>query len=326
MKTLSIVVFLDGRPGHEKQTMGILQALSAITPLEVIDKKVVGISASSTAKNWINYLLTAFLPFTGQKNKYPVDIIIGTGTHTHIPMLLFKRACKSTGVADPKIVTCMTPEELLLNKIDLCCVPQHDMPVQGDNIFVTWGPPNNVTFSINHEPDKGLILLGGVDSKSHDWNNQSIVKKISKIIQKDPAMSWTISSSPRTPDDTCQLLENLPEEMENVSFFRSTETPTGWVEDQYALNSMVWVTGDSMSMIYESLTAGCSVGILPVKWKQQQNKFQKSIDRLVENKMVVEYEKWQSGAELPAYTQEPLNESRRCTEEILRRWWPDRLP
>ena len=326
MKTLSIVVFLDGRPGHEKQTMGILQALSAIIPLEVIDKKVVGISASSTIKNWINYLLTAFLPFTVQKNKYPVDIIMGTGTHTHIPMLLFKRASKSTGMEPPKIVTCMTPDALLLNKIDLCCVPQHDMPVHRENIFVTLGPPNNVTFSTSHEPDRGLILLGGVDSKSHDWDSQSIVKKISEIIQKDPTMSWTISSSPRTPDDTCQLLDNLAEEMEKVSFFRSTETPTGWVEDQYALNSMVWVTGDSMSMIYESLTAGCSVGILPVKWKQPQNKFQQSIDRLVENKMVVEYGKWQSGTKLPPHTQEPLNESRRCTEEILRRWWPDRLP
>jgi mitochondrial fission protein ELM1 len=188
------------------------------------------------------------------------------------------------------------------------------------------GPPNTVTFSSSHDPHRGLILLGGVDSKSHKWDSRSVVEKISNIIRQEAKMAWTISSSPRTPDDACRLLDDLAKEMEKVSFFRSTQTPDGWVEEQYALNSKVWVTGDSMSMIYEALTAGCSVGILPVKWKKQQNKFQKSIDGLIDKEMVVEYQKLQIGEQMGKLNREPLNEALRCAEEILRRWWPDRLP
>lgn len=326
MKPLSIIVFLDGRPGHEKQTLGVLQALATVTPVEVINRILIKPSTIQTAKNWLQYLLTSLLPFAAQKGELPADIIMGTGTHTHLPMLLLKRTCRRRGVEGPRAVTFMSTDALLQNNFDLCCVPQHDEPVKQDNIFITKGPPNTVIFSNNHDPQKGLILLGGVDRKSHEWDSRSVIKKISNIIQQDPQMTWTISSSPRTPDDACQLLDDLSKEAAKVSFFRSMQTPRGWVEEQYARNSIVWVTADSMSMIYEALTAGCSVGILPVQWKQRQNKFQKSIDGLVNKEMVTEYDKWQAAKSMDKLNQEPLNEALRCAEEILRRWWPDRLP
>jgi hypothetical protein len=78
-------------------------------------------------------------------------------------------------------------------------------------------------------------------------------------------------------------------------------------------------------MVYEALGAGCRVGILPVQWKKPNNKFQKSIDYLERRKMVATYAHWlhDTGEALqPAV----LDEALRCAEEILRRWWPDRLP
>ena len=109
-----------------------------------------------------------------------------------------------------------------------------------------------------------------------------------------------------------------------VTFFRSEDTAGGWIEAQYARNDRVWVTADSMSMIFEALTAGCRVGILPVKWKRSNNKFQKSLNYLFENNRVIPYQSWLEGQGLIAQAP-PLDEASRCAKEILRRWWPDRL-
>jgi hypothetical protein len=78
-------------------------------------------------------------------------------------------------------------------------------------------------------------------------------------------------------------------------------------------------------MVYEALTAGCSVGVLPVEWLRNDNKFNKSLNFLTREKMIVAFDAWQDGAELPAPKDELLDESKRCAEEILRRWWSDRL-
>jgi hypothetical protein len=110
----------------------------------------------------------------------------------------------------------------------------------------------------------------------------------------------------------------------NVIFYRAEDTPRGWIESAYASHRQVWVTADSVSMIYEALTAGCRVGVLPVRWKNPDNKFQTGIDDLKHHGMVVDFEQWRAGGELPAVAM-PLNEAGRCAEEMVKRWWPERL-
>ncbi len=324
MKPLSIVAFFDGRLGHEKQTRSILNALSGLTPID-IDTIKVSVASSAFFKNWMSY----FLPIL-QRDKqggilHPVDLIIGTGTHTHIPMLTRKKLqCKSQE-EQVRVITCMTPDVLLRNKFDLCCIPMHDEPAAEDNVFVTQGPPSPLMFEKRHKPDRGLILVGGVDTKSHIWKSEEVAAQIRTIIDENPTMQWTVSSSPRTPEDICEKLEEMAGTMQQLSFFRSKDTPAGWVEDQYACNGTVWVTADSVSMVYEALTAGCSVGVLPVEWLRQENKFNKSLNFLTEKKMIVDFTAWQQGTPMPTLKDEQLNESLRCAREILRRWWPDRL-
>jgi mitochondrial fission protein ELM1 len=148
--------------------------------------------------------------------------------------------------------------------------------------------------------------------------------QVRSIIENQPAIKWTISSSPRTPADTVQLLEGFASQNTNVTFFRSEDTPDGWIERAYAENYTVWVTADSVSMVYEALTAGCRVGILPVDWKKKSDKFQISISYLLEKKMVTNYQTWLAGKnEIKIGV--PLNEASRSAKEILTRWWPDRL-
>lgn len=324
MKPLSVLAYFDGRLGHEKQTSGILDALAGITPIEIMQKRV-SVSPVSFCKNWASYLLSGIrLPQT-ETHSFPVDLIVGTGTHTHIPMLLEKKSLQKLSGAPVHIVTCMTPDPQLFNKFDLCFVPIHDEVDAGENVFTTLGPPNTVKFARTHQHDRGLILVGGVDKKSHVWNTEKVVGQVQTIIEQAKDKQWTISSSPRTPEETCRMLEEMTVSSQRAYFFRSADTPVGWVEKEYARNSIVWVTADSVSMVYEALTAGCSVGILPVDWIRQDNKFQKSLDILHDRKMIVIYSDWLAGAGIPEPPDKPFNEASRCAREILRRWWPERL-
>ena len=317
MKPLFIIAFLDGRPGHEKQTRGVLNALSNLTPIDVQYRTILPPSFESNLKSWCSYI-GSYIIRRKRKQNHHVDIIIGTGSYTHIPMLLLKKDCGG------KVVTCMSPDFLLIDKMDLCFVPGHDRVKSYDNVFFTSGPPSTAVFTNRHDKDRGLILVGGIDRKSHHWDSAATISRIGSILEKTTLKNWTISSSPRTPEDMILLLQELAEQHSHVDFIRSEETPEGWIEDAYAQNHFVWVTADSISMIYEALTAGCEVGILPVQWKKRNRKFRRAEKNLLENRLVRSYEKWLAGEERVTGTLH-LDEATRCAEEILRRWFPDRL-
>ena len=319
MIPLHITAFLDGRPGHEKQTQGVVAALSRLTPVEAKFVKLASPSVKTGLKNWMVYLVTLGLRIAQRSTEEPVDLIIGTGASTHVPMLQFKGRSRS------KVVTCMTPDPVLLRKIDLCLVPHHDQPSERDNIFVTVGPPGLPPQKRQSDSRSNLILVGGRDEKSHVWRTSELIVQIEMLLKRQADIKWTITSSPRTPNDCENRLQAVADLHANVSFFRAQDTQTGWVEAAYAENAMAWVTADSISMIYEALTAGCRVGILPVKWKQANNKFQRSIDYLAHQELIMTYAQW---LENPTHSVRPaaLDEASRCAEEILKRWWPDRLP
>ena len=106
MKPLFIVAFLDGRPGHEKQTRGVLNALARMTPIDVEYKRLASPSFQSSIREWAGYIRSFIKMRNLQSYKSNVNLIIGTGSGTHIPMLLLKQK------SGAKVVTCMTPDFL----------------------------------------------------------------------------------------------------------------------------------------------------------------------------------------------------------------------
>lgn len=306
-----VLALLDGRPGHEKQTRGILRELESIVPLEIEWRKVPYNSFFSDSFSTLYLLLmSAFKKKTVKKD---FDFVLGTGRRTHLPAIQEKLSKGAIAL------TCMTPSFHLKPLFDLCFIPEHDGGEEGENTFFTTGPANLSDSSGDHAKDKGLILIGGTD-KSHTWNDDQILEAINSLVRGDKAVSWTISSSPRTPASCVSRLENLEKELENSRFYRYEKTPAGWVEQQYAASGTVWVTSDSMSMVYEALTAGCNVGLLPVNWKRENSKFARSEAQLLKKKIVFSFEEWKSGKQISEINKEPLNEGKRCAEEIVRRW------
>ncbi len=313
---LKAIAFFDSRPGHIKQTSGILNSLSEITSLEIKEINITIPSPFIAASQWFHYFLNKTKSQITSLENY--NFIIGTGTHTHIPMLTLKKS------HNLPVITCMSPSSLLLKNFDLCFVPIHDQIKQQKNIFLTNGPPNMCCSKNAHELKQGLILIGGIDNKSHLWITSDIISKLTSIISKDNTINWTISSSPRTPDKTIKQLKNLSVRHNNCSFIHFKDTQAGWIEAMYNCCKHVWVTADSMSMVYEALSAGCNVGLIPVKWVKKKSKFQINENILQNKGLILPYNDWLNGKSFQ-HLKQPLNEAEVCAKEILKRWWPNRL-
>ena len=219
----------------------------------------------------------------------------------------------------------MSPTSILRSRFDLCFVPIHDRIALKPNIEPTIGPPNMAENRNNHDTAKSMILVGGTDERSHRWNSDKMYRSIAELLSVSKDQQWTVSTSPRTPEDMHELLALLADEHANVWYVPYSRSEPGWIEKQYDIHKNVWVTGDSISMVYEALSAGCSVGIIPVQWKKKNNKFLYSLDYLVENQRVITLNQYLKGK--PYYQpSQPLNEADRCAKEIVKRWWPENLP
>ncbi|MDK9707834.1 MAG: mitochondrial fission ELM1 family protein [Desulforhopalus sp.] len=270
-----------------------------------------------TPFNMLRQILLLVLPGLGlcHPRLAGADFLLGAGSRTHLPLLLFK---KQYGI--PAVV-CMSPPLFLRNRFDLCFVPEHDGLLERKNIIQTIGAPNCSRNKSLHRDDHGLILLGGIDAKSHRWDSAEIGDMVRQIVRKENQKHWTISSSPRTPVETVKILVNLAADFPNVNFFNYKETGPGWIEEQYDTCSVVWVTSDSISMIYEALTAGCKVGILPMQWLRKDSKFKRNEDLLLKKGLVKSLSSWMQGDAMWQENVE-LNEAQLCAERILKKWSP----
>lgn len=308
---MNITVFQEGSPGHEKQSMAVLHELEKLVDIQT---RYIKLERLSSIEKIRRLLMLYILPDGGCRHDIVApDLLLGTGTQTHLDILAAKKKYSVPAV------TCMAPDIFLRNRFDLCFVPRHDGLTEGRNIFLTDGPPVTTAFSPNKPGDKGLILIGGPNAYSKGWDTSQICGYVKRIAEKEKVTGWTVSTSPRTPDDTSIALKNIAESNSNVDFFDFRDTPSGWVEEKYAESEITWVSVDSMSMIYEALTAGCKVGLLPLEWKRHDNKFSRSMEELVNRGLAVDFNAWQTKQK---EWREGIrfNEAQRCAQEIVRRW------
>jgi mitochondrial fission protein ELM1 len=294
---LTVWRITDGKAGHDSQTIGLCNAIKKIKDINCFDVK-----AESAFSNLKNFALNQFP--SGRELPYP-DLIIGAGHGCHLTMLSAKK------VHGGKTIVLMKPS-LPLSLFDLCIIPEHDQVKDKDNVITTKGAINPVQFNENKSNDTGLLLIGG-PSKHYDWNENDLIRQIKKIIEQNSGIRWTIADSPRTPEKTRSLLADL----NNIEVLSYENTDSDKLHEFIFKSGSIWVSEDSVSMVYESLTSGAAVGLLNVKQKTK-NRISDSIDTLINEKQLTSFSSWEKTNELLLPTNK-FNEADRCVKQLLER-------
>jgi mitochondrial fission protein ELM1 len=289
----------DGKPGHRTQLEGLARALARHFNVDMH-----WLDASPRGASLRQWALRDFPAGAGLPDP---DLVIGCGHATHLPVLAARRA------RGGRSIVLMKPS-LPLSWFDRCVIPQHDAPPARDNVIVTRGVLNAVRASVHQKPTQGLFLIGG-PSKHHDWDDKTLLTQIRQIVKKTPGMHWALTSSRRTPPDTLRLLRQL--RAVGVEVIPFEDTGPGWVADAIAVSSCVWVSEDSVSMVYEALTSGAATGLLWVP-RKRMDRVVAGVEQLVADGLATPFLRWQETGEL-ARQETPLNEADRVAS-LLAEW------
>jgi mitochondrial fission protein ELM1 len=91
-----------------------------------------------------------------------------------------------------------------------------------------------------------------------------------------------------------------------------------WLSSRLAIAALVWVTQDSVSMLYEALTAGAATGLLAVP-RRRLGRVGTGLHRRVEAGKLTPFAAWYKGTALKPPVQ-ALNEASRCARWIVAKW------
>ncbi|MGR8918647.1 MAG: mitochondrial fission ELM1 family protein [Gammaproteobacteria bacterium] len=282
----------DGKRGHERQVEGLVAALAERVSVDLHRFDVagtVGLLGAATGR---------FAPGTGRPAP---DLVVAAGRRSHWPAIAARRARGGLGI-------CLMRPALPLSAFDLCVIPAHD-EVSGANVIVTEGPLNPMRPAGRRDALSGLVLVGG-PSRHHGFDAAALVDDIARLVERAPAMNWIVSDSRRTPPAFRDALAaaGLGDRLRPFE-----DCPPGWLEGALATAARAAVTADSVAMLYETLSAGAELTVLPAPVRRHDR-----ISRIAAS--LVDRGWAGTPAAAPAAPPPPLNEAARVAEAILARW------
>lgn len=289
--------YVDGTPGHEKQTAGLIQGLQAHADCVVID---VDVRSQAMAR-------------IGQARRGECakpGLVVGAGHSTHASLLAARIALNARAVVlmKPTLPTFL---------FDLVLVPEHDRVLLTGRVERTAGALCPF-IDADKEPDSALMMLGG-PSRHVLWRDDDVVALARSVLLANPDRDWTVGDSRRTPTGVlaavCDGLAATPEHWQ--------DTAANWLVERLGASPEVWVTADSVSMLYEALAAKAQVGVVDVPFSAGQNKIERSLTGLVSRRAVtLASVSKQLPVEPPG---PPIRENLRCGEQIVRSWFSAHL-
>lgn len=294
--------FFDGKPGHDRQSQGLVNALGLVTQVASYDFNVARQRIS------LRHFIQRELPF-GTDAPDP-DLIVGAGRRCQWPIVVARRARGGHSIYLMKPV-------LPTRWFDLCVIPRHDQPPSNARVIVSDGVLNDMVTCASRGDD-GLLLVGG-PSAHYAWDEAHLLGQIERVVADKPGRKWVVADSRRTPRTTIEALKSLGGE--NVSFVAHQDTDHAWLAQQLIRSAFAWVSSDSVSMVYEALTSGIPVGVLEVPAKRS-DRITRIIDDLVIRGLVTSHTSWCGGTDLQIHA--PLAEAARCARIIWSRWDPER--
>ena len=297
---LTVWLLTDLKPGHKNQLQGLIDCLQQYISIDahwvsVIDHPI-------RLRDWVlGREPVADLP--------PPQWVIGAGHATHIPLLICGR------IYGAKTVVLMGPS-LPMAWFNACVIPQHDNPPLKSNVLVTLGVLNTMVPQVEARvQNQGLILIGGVNKHFH-WHDSDVAEQVKHICEHQPQVQWTLTNSRRTPDRFWSQIKAMA--LSNLELVPYSETPSGWVKQKLEQSSQVWVSRDSVSMVFESITAGAATGLLSLP-AIKSTRVVKSMEQVLEHGWAQDYNGWDMNTPLP-YNSKALWEAQRAAK-----WLIDRL-
>lgn len=304
-----IYIISDGKKGHLTQTRGLARALMA-RAAELCPEA----PPSSCHEVDVSRLsLPAKFFYQGQGLSYPpADLVLCAGHGTHLPAIRLARRMHAP------CMVCMKPS-LPLRLFSLVIAPQHDFAGCDElppHVFLTNGALNSITPHPEVEKKETLLLIGG-PSKEFGWDADRLLTQISTITRYS-TRHMVLTTSRRTPAD---FVQRLTAECPSIRIEPVESTGPTWVADHLAAAEEVWVTQDSVSMVYEALSSGAPVGIIempthPKRVGKAPSRVARGLSQLVEHAYVTTFTNWAKN-EHTLTAGPPLHEADRAAAYIL---------
>ncbi|MEG2472956.1 mitochondrial fission ELM1 family protein [Acinetobacter sp.] len=268
---MHIVYVSDGKAGHRSQAAGLYQAVQRISRQSVTFQEI------SIEQLPLLTLVKGIISGELKALEQAPDYILGVGSHTQLRVLLLGKAYPQA-----KTVILMKPN-FPVAWFDYSIIPEHDAVPESEKVIVTQGALNPIVNEQRHQQNRILIALGG-PSKRHAWNNAKVLNAIQQIAESNLQAEIILTTSRRTPKGFLEQLRAQPFAGQ-LQVFPVEETPQGWIFEEMQQAEAVWVTEDSVSMIYEALTAGCRVGVIQID-RLKKDRITLSVDSLMQKNLI----------------------------------------
>lgn len=271
----------DGRPGHRTQLEGLAQQLAHISHASIV----------WTTPNDLRF----GNPLKSTSHTEPPEMIVSAGHTTHRSLYYWSRRYKAFSAV-------LMKPSLPLRLFDAVICPAHDGLKGSSRVLSTQGVINKITPPSKQlkQMDQGCILLGGA-SKHFQWDTAAIVAQVLEVCAVQANTQWRLFDSPRTPPDTIPALRT--NQIPNLKIYDLTRAEASTLTDALQQSTCCWVTPDSISMIYEALTAGCATGLFELRPRNKRpGRVVSGIQNLQTQGHVGSWTQWKTSATLPENT------------------------
>lgn len=312
---MKVVVLSDNKPGHFKQSLGIVQNLTECQ-VEWLEIKY--------RHKWRDNLIRGFLSVCGGINLptsiihslfqwslcascydtlikiQDADVILSTGSSVAAINLLLGK------ILHAKTVTCGRPSPIGIKHFDLAILPMLSWKrvENRQNVCKTIGVPNpisagtlnNIRTSIVHSlelkdcPRIG-ILLGGTDRHETITIEDAMqLFEICNFVANQLNAEVLLTTSRRTPSDVTAYLKSRCETVDWCPLFVEPDTPSE-LDNPYqsilSICDLLIVSADSFSMVCEAASSGRKVIVLSLSLiNQRKPKRYRAYQYMVDNAII----------------------------------------
>lgn len=293
-------VVTDEKPGHRSQQEGLVERLQAHIALQVH-----WLHCDELTVSWLDAVL-----HSNKVAELPApDWILGAGAGTHTLILKLGYLYRAKTIL---LMRGAFPAALF----DANITPVHDKPPKRDNVLPTMGVMNPVVPRYEgRDKNTGTFLIGGIN-QHYGWSDEAVIAQVERICQGQPQVQWTLTDSRRTPEAFLPALK--AKQIPNLTLISHRDTQRGFVKQQLDRTGQLWVTRDSVSMVYECITSGAPTGLLDLT-PLRRSRVVLDMDSLLEKGLITDYQKWDVSNPLPV-NQNRLWEAERGAVWLINRY------